>query len=147
MSQFQFVDELPGAPYRPVRSPNRFIKPSAQLLIDFADALRAHPMTWAVWPRPLATPNTAGVTSKRIREGFYRAVRPGGGFEAAYREGVVYVRFNPDRVDDDRDLAFREGYEAGRKQTMKDLSGVVERTFRQARAEVGAMKGTAKKSG
>jgi len=135
VSGFVFVDELPGRPYQAVRSPNRKVRPEAKLLEDFADALRARPMEWALWPRPL-TKSSATATSQRVREGFFRQVRPGGGFECCWRVDKVFVRFNPDRVAGDSDLAFRQGFAAGRKRALGDLGGIVERAFQSARAEL-----------
>ena len=43
MSEFQFVEVLPGAPYKTVKSPNRKIRPDTQVLIDYAEALRSRP--------------------------------------------------------------------------------------------------------
>lgn len=143
---FQFVPDLPGREYQSVRSPNRRPRPEAQLLIDFAEALRARPMEWAVWPRKL-TPGAAKVTTSRLREGFYRQLKPGGGFECAERDDQMYVRFNPSRVSDDRDLAFREGYAAGLKRGLFDLGGIIERAFQGARAELSEAKSRAASGG
>ena len=135
MSEFQFVEVLPGAPYKTVKSPNRKIRPDTQVLIDYAEALRSRPMTWAVWPRPV-TFQTARSTSDRMRDGFYRHLLPNEGFESVVRDPLVYVRFNPDRVTDSRTLAFREGYAAGHKRGIQDLSGIIERAFMSAREEI-----------
>ena len=135
MSEFQFVAELPGAPYKTVRSPHRTIRPDTQVLIDFAEALRSRPMIWATWPRPLSL-NTARATSARIRDGFYRHLLPNEGFESTVRDAMIYVRYNPERVTDARTLAFREGYAAGHKRGINDLSGIIERAFQSARDEI-----------
>lgn len=137
-SEFQFVDELPGLPFKSVRSPNRTLRPEAQQMLRFADALRERPMTWAVWPRPLTT--TSGTTASRQRDGFYRQLLPYDGFESSSRDGVLYVRYNPDSDTDGRSLAFREGYAAGHKRGVNDLSGIVERAFVQAREDIRQLK-------
>lgn len=139
----QFVDELPGPAYRSVRTPhlNRDRKPEAKMLLDFAAALKARPMTWAIWPKKI-TPASAGATASRVREGFYRSLKPEQGFEAASRDGVVYVRFNPDRVTGDpRETVFREGYDRGYEKGLEDLGLIIEKAFQYARREVRILKG------
>lgn len=143
MTDFDFVDELPGGPYRAVRSPNRNLRPETKLLFDFAQALRQRPMTWGKWPR-IITSNTAASTCRRVRDGFYRQVLPNEGFESTVRDGELYVRFNPEKVTDARTLAFREGYSAGHKRGINDLSGIVERAFGLAREEIRQVKNEVK---
>ncbi|MCZ2111311.1 MAG: hypothetical protein LC118_17370 [Dehalococcoidia bacterium] len=141
MTEFAFVDELPGRPFQAVRSPWRRPRPEAKLLLEFAAALRDRPMTWAMWPREITTA-TATATTARVRDGFYRQLMPTHGFESVYREGVLYVRFNPERAIDGSVLAFRDGFAAGHKRALDDLGGIIERAFQSARAELRDAKGT-----
>lgn len=139
-TEYHFIDVLPGKPYVPApRSPHRNL-PKNAFLDDFAEALRQHTMTWAAWPRTL-TVGGANSALSRVRDGFYRALRPGGGFEAVVREGTLYVRFNPAKVSDDRTAAFREGYEAGYRRGLESAGLVIERGFQHARAELRRIKG------
>lgn len=140
-SKFRFVDALPGKPFHRIKTPNRKPRAEAALLLEFAAALQKRPMTWAMWPREITT-GTAVSTSSRVRDGFYRQLMPSHGFESAYREGVLYVRFNPERAIDGSVLAFRDGYAAGHKRALEDLGGIIERAFQSARAELRDAKGT-----
>lgn len=60
-----------------------------------------------MWPREITTA-TATATTARVRDGSYRQLMPTHGFESVYREGVLYVRFNPERAIDGSVLAFRD---------------------------------------
>ncbi|MGH8967597.1 MAG: hypothetical protein ACRDXB_20040 [Actinomycetes bacterium] len=77
----EFVEKLPGSPRggRPVAN------------AGFAAALRERPGEWAVWPKPI-TVQTMRVYRRSIPRGILRAFH-GGGFEAAVREGRLYVRY------------------------------------------------------
>lgn len=80
-AQYEFVDKIPGSPRggRPVANK------------AFADALKARPGEWAVWPKPI-TAQTRKVYQQSIPRGILRAFH-GGGFEAANRDGRLYVRY------------------------------------------------------
>ena len=142
-TQYDFVDELPGEPYvLRRRSPHHKLKRNA-FVEDYAEALRQRPMTWAKWPTPLS-PASAQTTRSRVRDGFYRALRPGGGFEVVIRDDILYTRHNPDRVTDDRTAAFQEGYESGYYRGLEAATLVIERGFQNARAELRRVKGVEK---
>lgn len=62
-----------------------------KVLADFAAELRARPGEWARWPKVL-TENTLRVLPTQINKGRYVSF-PAGEFEAATRDGIVYVRY------------------------------------------------------
>ena len=90
MSEFTFVAELPKP--RPNTHPGlgRDMEFSATLF-RFADAMRARPQQWAIWPRALAR-RTAWNISTRIVTGRIPAL-PGHEFEGRSVNGVAYVRY------------------------------------------------------
>lgn len=78
--EFEFVDELPPRDER---------RPKADMH-GFTDALRARPGEWAKWPADLLSASVTGYASG-IRKGMVATFR--GGFDAAARNGVLYVRY------------------------------------------------------
>lgn len=75
-------------------------------------------------------------------------MRPAAGFQSVARDGKVYVRYNPSRVEDnDREAAFREGYEAGRQRALADYSTIIESSFQMAREKVRALKANRTENG
>lgn len=126
MTNVDWVDELPGEPYEKL-SPQR--KPYAsreqsQDLHDHADQLKRNPMRWAVYPRPLKSAGSATRTASAIREGTFAAYSPKLGFQAASRQGVCYVRYNPDAISPHK-VSWSEGYEKGRKDAMNEVSTAI----------------------
>lgn len=83
---FKFVDELP---------PRESKRGGAKVKhLDFAAALQARPRQWAEHPDQPSAPNYRASLVHRINSGKPAAFRCGN-FEAAQRNGVVYVRYNP----------------------------------------------------
>jgi hypothetical protein len=78
-----FVDDLPPLP-------SVAGKAVSAALVRFADDLRANPGRWACYPNPL-TKRSAATIAQNIKRGKAPAFRDGT-FEAAIREGVLYVR-------------------------------------------------------
>lgn len=86
MNDFKFVDELPSG---------HIGKPPDPLLQQFADALKTKPGIWAEWPKS-STPSTLTSLVTRINH-YWKPGCPiafkAGGFEARYRDGMLYVRY------------------------------------------------------
>ncbi|MFE3059087.1 hypothetical protein [Nocardia sp. NPDC059239] len=80
--QPQFVSEIP---------PRRGHYGKHDVSVQFAQALRSNPGQWAVWPGSLS-PKSVYAIASRINRGQNKAF-PVGEYEAAGREGVVYVRY------------------------------------------------------
>lgn len=87
MSGFDFVDDLPEA-----GKPGRKADP---LVEDFAAALMANANRWAKYPKKHASAGGRNTIASRIRTGHALAPHPfrQGGFEAACRDGELYVRY------------------------------------------------------
>lgn len=126
----EWVDELPGRPYEATHRNPRPNKPQdrSKDLWDHAAELMANPMRWARYPRPL-TWSSATRLSDAIREGTIAAYRPDAGFQSASREGVCYVRYNPE-AKNPYNVAYGQGYADGRKDAMSDV-GVALWSFRR----------------
>lgn len=124
--QFRFVDELPGRPYEG-RGPYTRTRGRNTDLFEHAEALRANPMRWSPHPRRLTAASAARI-AQYIRDGCSQAYNPALGFEAVAREGVCYVRHNPDGAVTSRD-SFRRGYEKGRREALGEVRAAV-RDFR-----------------
>lgn len=60
-------------------------------LVAFAEALRAEPKRWAVWPRSHASDGARQNAAHRIKRGQFGSL--GEGFDACIRNGVLYVRY------------------------------------------------------
>lgn len=78
-----FINELPS------RQPSGGGAPAKYM--DFAEALRGNPGKWAEFPKQ-GTPRENSVAGIHIRKGNLAAFRCGG-FEAANRNSVLYVRY------------------------------------------------------
>lgn len=78
MTTFEFIDGPPPTRKQP------------PVLHEFARALRARPMQWAIWPKKV-TVSTASTYASSIRLGFHNNF--GRGFEAVARQDVLYVRY------------------------------------------------------
>lgn len=82
---FEFVDELPSRRGRNATDP---------ILVEFAEALRAHSDRWAKYPVELSRASRASVSSAITRDsGTCPKPFRGGGFESRIVSGVVYVRY------------------------------------------------------
>lgn len=90
MSEFTFVPKLPESCHTAYRGRGRDVEFSATLH-RFADALRARPREWALWPREI-TKRTAWNISTRIMHDIFPAL-PGSEFEGRAVNGVAYVRY------------------------------------------------------
>ena len=84
MSEVEFVDKLPPG----IGAWDSFSRREAE---HFAEALRANPGRWAVHPGGPRNESAARALSSRINRGKIAAFAEG--FEAAARQGTVYVRF------------------------------------------------------
>jgi hypothetical protein len=126
MANAEWVDELPGKSYEELSQQRNHYRPRDQSkdLYEHAALLIGHPMRWAKYPRPLATAYSARRMSDAIREGTLAAFDPKLGFQSASRDGVCYVRYNPEAIDPHK-VAFREGYESGRRDAMREVAGAV----------------------
>lgn len=121
MTNIEWVDELPGAPYdATVRGRPNKIQNRSQDLYDHAAVLAANPMRWAKYPRPLASKVSAGRTASFIREGNIAAYHPSAGFQVCSRGADCYIRYNPDAEDPYR-IAYGEGHTQGRKDAMTEV--------------------------
>lgn len=131
VTDVEWVDELPGAPYDgTVRGrPNR-VQQRSQDLYDHAAVLRANPMRWAKYPRSLSTKMSAGRTASFIREGNVAAYHPAAGFQVCSRGVNCFIRYNPD-AEDPHKTAYAEGYVQGRQDAMSEVHGAIW-DFRQA---------------
>lgn len=87
MTNFEFVDNIPSR-----GKGGRRVDP---VLIEFAEALRDNPGRWAKYPHTPTSQAGASATAHLIRAGHPSAAKPfrGGDFDAAVRQGVLYVRF------------------------------------------------------
>ncbi|WP_067891324.1 hypothetical protein [Nocardia vaccinii] len=90
MSEFTFVAELPKPSPRP-RPAASWGREKSAMLRRFADALRARPGEWAIWPTSL-TPKSAGQVRVRICRDIFPAL-PADEFEGRSVNGVAYVRY------------------------------------------------------
>lgn len=85
---FEFVEELPEREVSARAKPN-------PVLMEFAQALRDNPNQWAKYPRRNSSRTSCAATARNINGKLPScpiAFRDGG-FEAANRGGVCYVRF------------------------------------------------------
>lgn len=88
MTAFEFVDNLPNGNEKFGNKPD-------PLIVEFAEALRSRPNSWAKYPRPTKSKGSIQALKWLINTGNDRAPKPfrGGGFEATARDGVMYVRY------------------------------------------------------
>jgi hypothetical protein len=86
MSTFRFVDELPEDTFPPRREHRAVLK-------RFASALKERPLTWAVYPVPVANPS---LVATHIRAGRYLTF--GENFDTAVRNGVLYVQYDSEAI-------------------------------------------------
>lgn len=80
-------------------------------------------MRWAKYPRVL-TPRSAARLADAIKEGTISAYDPNYGFESAARNGICYVRYNPDAINPHK-VAYKEGYDAGRKEAIEIFRSMI----------------------
>ena len=86
---FEFV-ELPDNAYRPARDNT--------LIMEFSNALRARPGDWARYPLSASSASSFRSLAYRINQGGtaspkYLRDDDDGCFQAATRDGMLYVRF------------------------------------------------------
>ena len=84
MSEFEFLDELPGGNSRKGRR-------GSEVLRGFAAALRANPGKWAKYRYELSAGGARGLNGN-IRRGASAAFRDGN-YESRTVAGVAYVRY------------------------------------------------------
>ncbi len=85
MNDFKFVDDLP----------HTYIgKAPDELLQQFADALKAKPGRWCEWPKTSKPTTLANLVTRinHLKSACPIAFKTGG-FEARYRNGMLYVRY------------------------------------------------------
>ena len=89
----EFVKELP-----PKASNGNAGRPSSPLLAEYADILRGKPGVWALYPKSV-TRNGSGALAANINSATskYPFAFRGTDFQAKVRNGVIHVRFNPNR--------------------------------------------------
>lgn len=92
MTEFEFVDELPGEGRGGARNGSG---PKSPLLQEFAAALREQPGRWAKWPTSIS-PKTARSIRSSLASGAFGSL-PATEFEAASRKGVAYARWTGGR--------------------------------------------------
>lgn len=90
-----------------------------RVYIEFAKFLKAHPGRWGRWPTPTVTRTRSANTAAMIRRGHYPAFRDG--FEAASREGAVYVRFTGEMTASSHERRIQEIVREEVRAAMADL--------------------------
>lgn len=118
--KMKWVKELPGRPLSLRRPKSYAPRGGSADLHEHAAQLVRYPMRWAQWPREIKSSRYAQKLVNAVQEGTIAAYTPDLGFEAAYREGTIYVRHNPDMFSPTR-VAFNQGVEHGRMKALEDV--------------------------
>ncbi|WP_336790369.1 hypothetical protein [Gordonia malaquae] len=83
MNTIKFVDNLPSV--------------GGYRYLDFFDALRGSPGRWAEFPTQRRSSSAASNLARSVRKGQYGGTEDGE-FHAVVRQGVVYVKYDPEAV-------------------------------------------------